>query len=67
MNNMKRQKDMTQKDELPRLVGARVLLEKSGEIAPEGMKMLSQSKTNAQLWMWLVKEVNSDAVKNNTA
>ena len=58
---------MTQKDELPRLVGARVLLEKSGEIAPEGMKMLSQSKTNAQLWMWLVKEVNSDAVKNNTA
>ena len=51
MNNMKRQKDMTQKDELPRLVGARVLLEKSGEIAPEGMKMLSQSKTNAQLWM----------------
>jgi len=58
---------MTQKDELPRLVGARVLLEKSGEIAPEGMKMLSQSKTNAQLWMWMVKEVNSDAVKNNTA
>jgi len=28
-----------------------MLLEKSGEIAPEGMKRLSQSKNNAKLWM----------------
>ena len=43
MNSMKRQKDMTLKDELPRLVVPNMLLEKSGEIIPEGMKRLSQS------------------------
>ena len=45
----------------------KMLLEISGEITPERMKRLSQSKNNAQLWMWLVMEVNSNAVKNNTA
>ena len=44
-----------------------MLLEKSGEIGPERMKRLSQSENNAQLWMWLVIEVRSDAVKNNIA
>ena len=34
-----------------------MLLEKSREIAPEGMKRLSQSGNNAQLWMSLVVEV----------
>ena len=34
-----------------------MLLEKSGEIIPEGMKRQSQSKNNTQLWMWLVMEV----------
>ena len=34
-----------------------MLLEKSGEIAPEGMKMLSQSKNNTKLWMCLVVKV----------
>ena len=43
---MKKQKDKTLKDELPQLVGAQMLLEKTGEIAPEGMKRLSQSKNN---------------------
>ena len=43
------------------------LLEKSGEIALEGMKRLSQSRNNAQLWVCLVVHVKSDAVKNNTA
>ena len=51
MNSMKRQKDRTLKDELPRLVGTQMLLEKSGEIIPERMKRLSHSKNNAQLWM----------------
>jgi len=41
-----------------------MLLEKSGEIAPEGMKRLSHSGNNAQLWMHLVK---SDAIKNTIA
>ena len=67
MNSMKRQKDRTLKDELNRLVGANILLEKSKEIAPEGMKRLSQSGNNSQLWMYLVVKVKSDAVKNNIA
>ena len=44
-----------------------ILLEKSEEITPERMKRRSQSKNNAKLWMWLVMEVESDAVKNNIA
>ena len=51
MNSMKRQKYMTLKDELPRLVGTRMLPEISGEIIPERMKGCSQSKNNIQLWM----------------
>ena len=62
MNSVKRQKGMTLKDELPN-----ILLEKSGEITPERMKRQSQSKDNTQLWMWLMMEVKSDAVKNNIA
>ena len=44
-----------------------MLLDKSGEIGPERIKRLSQSEHNAQLWMWLMIEVKSDAVKNNIA
>ena len=51
MNSMKKQKDMTQKDELPRSIVPDMLLEKSGETAPERLKRLSQSKNNPQLWM----------------
>ena len=45
MNSMERQKDMTLKNELPRSVGSHMQLEKSTEIAPEGMKSLSQMET----------------------
>ena len=44
-----------------------MLLEKSGAVTPEGMKRLSQSGNNAQLWMGLVVKVKSDAVKNSIA
>ena len=37
--------------------------EKSGEIAPERMKRLTQHKNNAQLLLWLVMEVKFDDVK----
>ena len=48
MNSMKKQKYRTLKDELPMSVGTPdMLLEKSGEIAPERMKGLSQSRNNA--------------------
>ena len=65
MNSMKRQKDRTLKDELPRLVGVQYAMGRSGEITPERMKRQSQSGNNTQLWMWLVMEVKSDGVKNN--
>ena len=51
MKGMKRQKYMTLKDELLRSVGAQYATGRSGEIAPERMKRLSQSENNAQLWM----------------
>ena len=44
-----------------------MLLEISGEITPEGMKGWSQSKNSTQLWMGLVMEGRSDAVKTNIA
>ena len=42
-------------------------LGKNKEIAPERMKRLDQSGNGAQLWMYLVVKVKSDAVKYNTA
>ena len=45
MNSMKRQKDMTLKDEPPVWQVYNMLLEKSQEIAPEGRKTLSQVET----------------------
>ena len=51
MNSMKGKKDRTLKDELPRSVGAHMLQEKSGAIAPERMKRRSQSENSTQLWM----------------
>ena len=67
MNSMKRQNERILKEELHRLVGAHMLLEISGEITPERMKGWSQSKRNTQLWMGLVIEARSDAVKSNIA
>ena len=40
-----------------------MLLEISGEITPERVKRLSQSGNNSQLWLWLVMEVKSEAVR----
>ena len=51
MNSMKRQNDRILKEELPRSIGAQLLLEISGEITPERIKRQSQTKNNAQLWM----------------
>ena len=62
MNSMKRQNDRILKDELPNM-----LLEKSGEITSERMKGWSKSKNSTQLWMLLVIEARSDAVKSNIA
>ena len=67
MNSMKRQKGMTLKDELLRSVGAQYATGDQWKITPERMKEWSQSKNNTQLWMLLVIEARSDAVKSNIA
>ena len=67
MNSMKRQKDRTLKDALPRSVGDQYATREDGEITPETMKRWSQSKNSVQLRMSLVMEVKSDAVKSNIA
>ena len=67
MNSMNRQQDMTLNKNSPGKYVPNMLLEKSEEIAPGGMKRLSQGGNNAQLWTCLVVKVKSDAVKNNIA
>ena len=51
MNNMERQKDMTLKGELPRLVGAQYAIGDQWRNNSKRMKGWNQSKNNTQLWM----------------
>ena len=51
MNSMKRQKDMTLKDELPRSVGAQYATGDPWRVTLVRMKRWSQSNKNTQLWM----------------
>ena len=46
-----------------------MLLGNSRELltAPERMKRLGQSGNDAQLWMYMVKKIKSNAAKNSTA
>ena len=67
MNRMESPKNKTLKDECPRSVGAQYATREVGEMNPERMKRQSQSKNNTRLWMSLVIEVKSDAIKNNIA
>ena len=67
MNSMKRQKDRTLKDELPRWVGAQYATRKEWRSNSRKNERRSQSKNNTHLWMRLVREVKSDAVKSNIA
>ena len=66
-NRMKRQKDMTLKGELPRSVGAQYATGEEWRNSSRKNEEMSQSENKTQLWMWLVMEVKSDAVKNNIA
>ena len=50
MNRMKRQKDRTLEDELPRSVGAQYATEERRNNSKK-MTRWSQSKNNAELWM----------------
>ena len=51
MNSMKRQKDMTLRDELPRSVSVQYATEEECRNGSRGMNRLGQSKNNAQLWI----------------
>ena len=66
MNSMKRQNNRIMKGELPRSVGAQYA---TGDQWRKNSRKNreSQSKNNTQLWMLLVMEARSDAVKSNTA
>ena len=51
MNNMKRQNDRIEKEELPRSIGAPYVTEDQWRSNSRRMKGWSQSKSNTQLWM----------------
>jgi len=65
INSMKRQKDVTLKDELP--VGRCPICywRRVEKKLQKKMKRLSKNENNVQLWMWRGIEVKSKAVKNN--
>ena len=67
MNSMKRQKYKTLKDELPRSVGAQYATGEQWRINSRKNEETEPKQKNTQLWMWLVMEGKSNAVKNNIA
>ena len=67
MNSMKRQKDRTLKDNLPRSVGAQYATGDQWRNKYRKNEETEPKKNNTQLWMQLVMEVKSNAVKSNIA
>ena len=65
MNSMKRQKDRTLKDELPRSVGAQYATGGQWRDNSRKNEETEPKKNNTQLWMGLVIEATSNAVKSN--
>ena len=63
MNSMKRRKDRTLKDELPRSVGAQYATGDQWRPNSRKNKQMGPKKDNTQLWMLLVMEARSNAVK----
>ena len=60
-----RQKDRPLKDELPRSVGAQYATRDQWRNNSRKTEEMEPKQNNTQLWMWLVMEVKSDAVKSN--
>ena len=67
MNDIKRQKDRTRKHELPRSVGAQYASRDQWRNNSRKNEEMEPRQKQAHLWMRLVMEVNSDAVKSNIA
>ena len=67
MNSMKRQKDRTLRDELPRLVGAQCATGDQGRNNSRKNEETEPKQNKIQLWMGLVIEARFGAVKSNIA
>ena len=67
INSMKRQKEKTVKDELPRLIDAQYAMGDQWRNNSRKNEETEQKNNTTQLWMWLVMEVKANAVKNNIA
>ena len=67
MNSMKRQKDRTLKDDLPRSVGAQYTTGDQWRNNSRKNEEMESKQNNAQLQVSLVMEVKSDAVKSSIA
>ena len=67
MNSMKRQKDRTLKDVLPRSVGVQYATDDQRRNNSKENEEMEAKQKHHQLWMGMVIEARSDAVKSNTA
>ena len=65
MNSMNRQNDRILKGELPGLVGTQYATGDQWRNNSRKNEETEPKWKHSQLWMWLVMEVKSDAVKNN--
>ena len=67
MNSMKRQKDRTLKEELPGSIGAQHATGDQWRYSSRNKEEMEPKQKQHQLWMGLVIETRSDAIKSNTA
>ena len=67
MNNMKRKKDRTLKDELPRSVGTQYATGDQWRNNSRKNEGMEPEQNNTQLWMGLVIEARFSAIKSNIA
>ena len=67
MNSMKRQYDRTPKEELPRSLGAQYATGDQRRNKYRKNEGIEPKQKQYQLWMWLVIEARSEAVKSNIA
>ena len=67
MNSMRRQNDRILKDELPRSVGAQYGTGDQWRNNSRKNEGMEPKQKHTQLWMGLVAEARSDAVKSNIA
>ena len=67
MKGIKRQKYVTLKDELPRLVGAQYATGDQWRNNSRKNEGMEPKWKHHQLWMWLLMEVKVNAVKKNVS